>query len=278
MKRSPLVVGAILLLVLLISGAAMAADQIKQAVDVEEPGVVGDVVAESAPLYGEMFKTNDRLTLEKAASAEEVLLSYFNALFWACNLPEDNKVAISGTIGSLQEPYPDAYACWAKSWRDETSYEEFLKSWEGTVNVELLKLIPAGEEKGQKKYFVETRNMEAIQDSSNPRMGVFCYKGYITMANTKEGWRITSCQLEAEDPSWYIAGHQPWLAQPEEVAQVIGLGVAMGEDAGTRVVENNEDGSITVRFQDKNGKDTHQVILVQTQDDICQVISSQKID
>lgn len=51
----------------------------------------------------------------------------------------------------------------------------------------------------------------------------------------------------------------------------------MGEYEGTRVVENNEDGSITVMFQDARKKDTHKVIVVQTQDQICQVISTQEI-
>ena len=232
-------------------------------------------IRQTGPRYGDIFQISGKKTIGKTASPDEVLLAYYEALYSACNLPEDNKVSISGTIGNLKDPYPDAYACWSREWREKTSFEEFLEAWEGTVNVELLKLIPAGEENHQKKYFVETRNMEAIQDSNNPRMGVFCYKGYVTLENTDEGWRITGNDLEPEDPSWYMAGHQSWYADVEEVAQVIGMGVGMGVDLGPRIVEYNDDGSITVRFQDKNGKDTHRIVLVQTQDHYCQVISKE---
>lgn len=283
MKSRIFVVGVIVLLVVMTGGVAMAANQAESVVGGEESSMDSlqveneRVTVESAPQYNKMFETFDKRTLDEITSAQEILLAYFQNLYWACNLPKDNIVPISGTIGSLHA-YSDAYSCWGKSWRDEHSYEEFLDSWEGTVNVGLLKLIPAGEENGQKKYFVETRNIEAIQDSGNPRMGVFCYKGYITVGNTQEGWRITDCQLAAEDLSWYIAGHQPWRSLPEEVAQIIGLGIPMGEYIGTRVVEDNEDGSLTVRFQDEKGKDTHLVIVVQTQDQIYQVISSERID
>ena len=226
--------------------------------------------------YPELFGYRN-FKLSKALTPEEVLLTYFNALYHACNLPEDNKVPISGTIGSLKEPYPEAYSCWSRDWREKTGFEDFLNSWEGTVNVELLKLIPAGEENGEKKFFVETRNMEAIQDSDNPRMGVFCYKGYASVANTEEGWRISSMELTPEDPSWYIAGHQPWYSDAVAVAQVIGMEAGMGAETGSNEVEYNQDGSVTVRFKDKNGADTHRIVLVQTQDHIYQVISKEEV-
>ena len=233
--------------------------------------------SQKGPDYSDIFRFGHKPTIGKTASPDNVLLSYYEALYFACNLPEDNKVPISGTIGSLQDPYPDAYACWSKEWRDKTSYEEFLGSWENTVNVELLKLIPAGEENGERKYFVETRNMEAIQDSRNPRMGVFCYKGYVTLRDTDEGWRITESDLEPEDPSWYMAGHQSWYADLEAVTQVIGMGVSIDEDLGPKTVEYNDDGSVTVKYQDKNGNDLYRILLIQTQDQQYQVISKEVV-
>ena len=91
------------------------------------------------------------------------------------------------------------------------------------------------------------------------------------MAETTDGWRITGGNLEPENLGWKLGGHQPWRADPEQVAHVE-LGANIDTPLGKAIIENNPDSTVTVRYVDENGKETHRAILVQPQDGIWRVL------
>jgi hypothetical protein len=198
------------------------------------------------------------------------LQAYFDTLFFANNLTPEQMAAAGGTPAMGQEPYPTAYSYWSKKWQAQNSYKQFLASWTGTANVELLKLLPAGEEKGEKRFFVETKHLEILGEK--PRPGIFYYTGFFTVGKTAEGWRITGGKLEPENLAWKLGGHQPWRADAEQVARVSGLGASIDKPLGTATIIENEDGTVTVIFVDEQGKESHQVTLVEPEDGIWQVL------
>jgi len=204
----------------------------------------------------------------KITTPEMALQAYFDALYYANN-PNAARGAITGSIGMGKEPYHTAYGYWSKEWQAGNNFDKFLASWDGTANVELLKLLPAGEADGQRRFFVETKHLEAAGEK--PRLGYFYYTGFFTVAETADGWRITGGSLEPENLSWKLGGHQPWRGVPEMVAQVE-LAGSIDKPLGKAIVENNTDGTVTVKFVDSNGKETHRAILVQLQDGIWRML------
>lgn len=167
------------------------------------------------------------------------------------------------------EPYQVAYGYWSAEWQAQNSYEQFWASWAGTANIELLKLLPAGEEKGEKRFFVETKNLETVGEK--PHTGIFYYTGFFTVRETADGWRITSGELEPENLTWSLGGHQPWRGDPEMVAHVE-LGGSIDTLLGEAGMENNPDGTVTVRYVDTKGKETYRAVLAQAMDGTWRVV------
>ncbi|MBC7339296.1 MAG: hypothetical protein H5U04_05490 [Firmicutes bacterium] len=162
-----------------------------------------------------------------------------------------------------KEPYPVAYAYWSQEWRAEHSYEQFLASWQGTANVELVTLFPAGEENGELTFFVETKHLEVVE--GKPRPGIFYYSGFFTVGKTTEGWRLTGGSLEPENLAWRLGGHQPWREDPRQVA-VVELHGHLGEkinlDPVATQVTRLDDGRVVVMVPTTDEKpEWHKVIL-----------------
>ncbi|MEL7567021.1 MAG: hypothetical protein AAGU27_19360 [Dehalobacterium sp.] len=207
---------------------------------------------------------------EKITTPEMALQAYFDALYFANNLTLNQMTAVGGTIGMEKEPYPTAYSYWSKEWQGQNSYEQFLASWAGTAHVELLKLLPAGEEKGEKRFFAETKHLEVVDEKLHT--GIFYYTGFFTVGETSGGWRITSGELQPENLGWQLGGHQPWRADAGQVARVSGLGVSIDTPLGEAVTKENPDGTVTVKFVDIQGKDINEVTLYKPEDGIWRVL------
>ncbi|MCM8900238.1 hypothetical protein KVG29_03230 [Caldicoprobacter algeriensis] len=208
--------------------------------------------------------------LQAFDSPEAALRFYFDTLKAASNLTERQMAALGGTTGEGLQPYEEAYRCWSEQWRRKHTYQEFLASWQGTVQVELLKLLPAGRQNGQARFFVETRHIEVTGDNS--RTGIFYYTGFFTVVKTQEGWRITDGSLTPQNLAWELGGHQPWRSDPVMVAQIDGLGVGMETDIGEPVVLDNPDGTVTVKFLDDGGREKYRVVLYKPQDGMWRVL------
>ncbi len=201
---------------------------------------------------------------------EEVLTAYFAALETASNLTDKQMGAVGGTVGGGLEPYKQAYQYWSREWRDQNSFQEFLNLWQGTAHVQLLKLLPAGEEKDQKRFFVETRHLEVTADK--PRSGIFYYTGFFTVGKTEEGWGITGGSLEPQNLVWQLGGHQPWRSDPVLAAVVDGLGLGLQAVVGSPVVRDNPDGTVSVIFSDDNIGEKCAIILYRPYDGMWRVL------
>lgn len=213
---------------------------------------------------------SDADSLQAFDSPEAALRFYFDTLKTASNLTERQMAALGGTIGEGLQLYEEAYRCWSEQWRRKHAYQEFLASWQGTVQVELLKLLPAGRQNGQARFFVETRHIEVTDD--NPRTGIFYYTGFFVVDKTWEGWRITDGGLTSQNLAWELGGHQPWRSDPVMVARIDGLGVGMEDDIGKPVVQGNPDGTVTVRFLDDGGMEKYRVVLYKPKDGMWRVL------
>ncbi len=212
---------------------------------------------------------------DKITTPEMALRAYFDALSVAANLTFEQMIAVGGTVGMGLEPYPTAYGYWSKEWQDKNSYAKFLGSWEGTANVEPLKILFAGGKDTQKRFFVETRHLEVTE---NPlRAGQFYYAGFFTVSETAAGWSITSGALEPQSLGWNLGGHQPWRSSPEIVA-LLALNSNINAPLGEAVTEYNNDGTAVVRFIAPDSNETHTTLLVKRKDGIWQVLYSCKKD
>ncbi len=213
-----------------------------------------------------------RYEAEKGNTAEAVLQAYFGTLGKAANLTEAQMGAVGGSIGMGIQPYETAYQYWCKDWQEKNSYQQFLTSWEGTVHVELLKLLPAGEENDKKKFFVETKHIEVTRHKLST--GIFYYTGFFTVDKTEKGWCIAGGNLEPQNLAWALGGHQPWRADPIMVALVDGLGVSIETDMGNPVIVDNPDGTITVKFLDIHGRQLHSIALYLPKDGMWRVLKN----
>ena len=201
---------------------------------------------------------------------EAVLTEYFDALKSASNLTGKQMAAVGGTVGSGLTPYRRAYQCWSREWREKNSFQEFLDSWQGTAHVLLIKLLPAGGQKDQKRFFVETRHLEVTADK--PRSGIFYYTGFFTVGRTREGWRITGGSLKPQNLVWELSGHQPWRCDPVMVAVADGLGLGLQAGVGSPVVRDNPDGTVSVIFSDDNIGEKCAIILYRPYDGMWRVL------
>ncbi|PDO10293.1 MAG: hypothetical protein BLM47_08040 [Candidatus Reconcilbacillus cellulovorans] len=207
-----------------------------------------------------------------SATPEAILRAYFRTLSVASNLRPEQAGAAGGTVGMGTSPYTAAYEYWTTSWQNSHSLEQFISSWEGYAGLELLRLLPAGAQDGHPRFFVEIRTVEAVGDP--PRFGVFYKFGFFTMTETSAGWRIADGAFEPENLAWRLGGHQPWLGDPVSVAIVAGLKHSIDEPPGEPVLEENADGTATVWFVGRDGRDAGAVRLVRREDGIWTVLET----
>ncbi len=208
-------------------------------------------------------------TPKEVKTPDTIIKSYFDTLYYASNLNEEEMGYAGGTIGMSSDPYDDAYKYWSEEWRNKNSYEDFINSWKGTANVELIKSFPVSEKNGNYKFFVEIKTIEAVQEKKS--FGIFYYCGYLTIENTKEGYKITKGNLELENMAWAYGGHQPWKADPEFVAKMV-LEKNINDKIEKTEIEKTENGISIVKFMDTKGKIIAQVEITQRMDSLYEVL------
>ncbi len=71
---------------------------------------------------------------------EYSIINYFSILREAAN-PEKGKFAGCGTLGQAKLPYPVAYDFLSADYQKKLSYEQYLKTFENILHINLLKLI-----------------------------------------------------------------------------------------------------------------------------------------
>ena len=148
---------------------------------------------------------------------EDTIINYFSVLRQAAN-PLEGKGAGCGTLGNAQMPYPVAYNFLSSKYQDKLNYNEYLKSFENILHINLIKLKKAPElnnDLNKIKYFVEIETIEGTEDN----ISNFAYY-YAFIEISKEGslYKISDVQLFGED--FLCAPYHGWNHNAEDVVDI----------------------------------------------------------
>lgn len=140
-------------------------------------------------------------------SPEDTIINYFSVLREAANPLESTQTGC-GTLGDATSPYSYAYNFLSKSYREKVSYEEYFKSFQNQLHINLIKLNQLPTEKDNKneiKYFVE---LEVIEGTDKQK-GVFAYYyGYIYLEKEDGVYRIKNMEYAPEN--YLCAPYHGW--------------------------------------------------------------------
>lgn len=148
---------------------------------------------------------------------EDTIINYFSVLRQAAS-PIEGKGAGCGTLGNAQIPYPVAYNFLSAQYKDKLNYDEYLKSFENILHINLIKLKKVPElnkNLNTMKYFVEIETMKGTEDN----ISNFAYY-YAFIEISKEGnmYKISDTQFYGED--FLCAPYHGWSHNAEFVVDI----------------------------------------------------------
>jgi hypothetical protein len=140
-----------------------------------------------------------------------------------------------GTVGSASEPLHEAYLQLSLALRTRMSEAQFFAHYRGLARLKLLQAHAANGEDGRSRVFVEEERIALL--GGVPAMAWFA--GFVEVTRTSDGWKISNFKdVKPEDIiSMSLGGHQPWRADPEDVA-LVGLKCSL-DDLNCKVVSNS---------------------------------------
>lgn len=139
----------------------------------------------------EYGKETSEINIDKELlkTPKDTIINYFSVLREAAN-PTDNTQTGCGSLGDSIAPYNVAYNFLSKAYKDKVPYENYFKSFENQLHINLVKLneVPPDKDKPNDiKYFVE---LEVIE-GTDKRKGVFAYYyGYIYLEKEDNVFKI----------------------------------------------------------------------------------------
>ncbi|MEG2017425.1 MAG: hypothetical protein RR128_03070 [Clostridium sp.] len=149
---------------------------------------------------------------------ENALINYYTILKSAAYYDENSgKYAGCGSIGDATAPYPIAYNFLSEEYKNELSYENFLKSFKNIFHINLTKLkeIPLPDtDENLKRYFVE---LETIEGSDKPMTNFGYYYGFIDLTKEKDSYKISNMDFYGED--FLCAPYHGWSWLGEAVVE-----------------------------------------------------------
>lgn len=147
------------------------------------------------------------LNKELLKTPKDTLVNYFSVLREAAN-PLDNTKTGCGSLGDTRGPYPFAYNFLSKSYKYKVSYEEYIKSFENQLHINLIKLNEVAPDKNRPndiKYFVEIEVIEGTDKSK----GIFAYYyGYIYLEKDDDVYKIKDMMYIPEN--YLCAPYHGW--------------------------------------------------------------------
>ncbi len=147
------------------------------------------------------------LNKELLKTPKDTLVNYFSVLREAAN-PLDNTKTGCGSLGDTRGPYPFAYNFLSKSYKYKVSYEEYIKSFENQLHINLIKLNKVAPDKNRPndiKYFVEIEVIEGTDKSK----GIFAYYyGYIYLEKDDDVYKIKDMMYIPEN--YLCAPYHGW--------------------------------------------------------------------
>lgn len=148
---------------------------------------------------------------------EDTILNYFSLLREAANLKE-GKNAGCGTLGHAAEPYPVAYQFLTHSYQKKLNYEQYLKSFENILHINLIKLhrVPTAKNHyNDLRYFVE---IETIEGSEKDATYFAYYYGYVYISKEDNQFKISDIQFSGEN--YLCAPYHGWDYIAEAVVDI----------------------------------------------------------
>ena len=167
-------------------------------------------------MYGKKYKEinihNDILK-----TPDDNIINYFSVLREAAN-PTDKTNTGCGSIGDGKAPYVVAYNFLSKPYQERYSYEDYIKSFENILHINLIKLnqVPPDEvNKNDLKYFVE---LEVIKGSEE-KLGLFAYYfGYIYLDKEDGLYKIKDMKYTGEN--YLCAPYHGWSYDAQSFVEI----------------------------------------------------------
>ena len=207
-------------------------------------------------LYGNNY-LDITLPKELMESPEDTIINYFSILREAANPTEDTKTGC-GSLGDTKGPYPVAYNFLSNSYKSKYSYNEYLKSFEDKLHINLIKLnkVPSDEGKSNElKYFVE---LEVIEGSKE-KLGLFSYYyGYIYLEKEDYKYKIKSMEYLGEN--YLCAPYHGWNYDAESFIEIEYGDWCSLVDGKIEIIQNGYEKK--AYFKDKN-KNEYYVLFYQ---------------
>lgn len=148
---------------------------------------------------------------------KDTVINYFSVLREAANPLENTKTGC-GTLGDAIAPYKIAYKFLSDSYKKKVSYNEFLKSFENILHINLIKanqLPPDKDKPGIIRYFVELETIEGSDESK----GVFAYYfGYIDLKKEDGVYKIVNMDYTPEN--FLCAPYHGWSYDAQYVVEI----------------------------------------------------------
>lgn len=143
---------------------------------------------------------------------EYSIINYFSLLREAAN-PQKGKFAGCGTLGQAKLPYPVAYNFLSPDYQEKLSYEQYLKTFENILHINLLKLkeVPIYNENSNiLRYFVE---IETIEGSEKDVAYFAYYYGFIDLLKEENKYLISNSEFYGEN--YLCAPYHGWSYDAE---------------------------------------------------------------
>jgi hypothetical protein len=159
----------------------------------------------------------DTLPEDLLKTPEDTIINYFSILRQAAN-PKDGKGAGCGTLGYARGPYPFAYKFLSSEYQRSLSYNQYLKSFENILHINLIKLkrIPTDEKHpNAMKYFVE---IETIEGSEKDVAYFAYYYGYVYIIKEGSQYKISDLQFYGEN--YLCAPYHGWNYNAELLVDI----------------------------------------------------------
>ncbi|RDY27836.1 hypothetical protein CHL78_007475 [Romboutsia weinsteinii] len=180
---------------------------------------------------------------------EDTIINYFSILREAANPLDDTKTGC-GSLGDTRGPYPIAYKFLSEDYQKRVSYEEYLKSFENILHINLIKANQVGPDENKKdviKYFVELETIEG----TNEHKGVFAYYyGYVYLKNENGVYKIVDMKYTPEN--YLCAPYHGWSYDAKSFVEIEYGGWCSLIDGETRVEESGYEKKVYFKDKDKN--------------------------
>jgi hypothetical protein len=147
----------------------------------------------------------------------DTIINYFSVLREAAN-PKKGIRTGCGTLGNARIPYPIAYNFLSPTYQEKLTYNQYLKSFENILHINLLKLqkVPTDEEHQDSiRYFVE---IETIEGSEKDAAYFAYYYGYVYILKKGNQCRISDLQFYGEN--YLCAPYHGWDYMAEAVVDI----------------------------------------------------------